>query len=181
MGALINVVKSIFGGIFGFITGLLPGKKDSTGTKAVKAAKPKKGKDGFYMVAADDQLEVLPAETVVAAVAAVAAAVESGVARPVVATSAAPLVKGGKKEKAKATPLAAKAEPKPAALPSTDELIAAALAAVAKPPAGSEAEVLQEVTMGFAERNMIPTLTTGRRRPGPSLSPFRAMLKEIRG
>ena len=172
MGALINVIKSIFGGIFGFITGLLPGKKDSKGTKAVKAAKPKKGKDGFYMVAADDQLEVLPT--------AVATIVESEVA-PVAATSAEPSVKGGKKEKAKATPLAAKAEPKPAALPSTDELIAAALAAVAKPPAGTEPEVLQEVTMGFAERNMIPTLTTGRRRPGPSLSPFKAMLKEIRG
>ena len=178
MGALINVIKSIFGGIFGFITGLLPGKKDSTGTKAVKAAKPKKGKDGFYMVAADDQLELLPAETVTAAVGTI---VESGVARPVAATSAAPSAKGGKKEKAKANPLAVKAEPKPTALPSTDELIAAALAAVAKPPAGTESEVLQEVTMGFAERNMIPTLTTGRRRPGPSLSPFKAMGKEIRG
>ena len=167
MGALINVFKSIFGGIFGFITGLLPGKKDSTGTKAVKAAKPKKGKDGFYMEATDAQLEVLPdavASTIVGA--------------DVVAVP----VKGGKKEKAKAAPLAAKAEPKPVALPSTDELIAAALAAVAKPPAGSpEADVLQEVTMGFAERNMIPTLTMGRRRPGPSLSPFKAMLKEIKG
>ena len=170
MGALINVIKSIFGGIFGFITGLLPGKKDSTGTKAVKAAKPKKGKDGFYMVAADDQLEALPAETVAAAVAAI---VETEVA--------APSAKGGKKEKAKAIPMVAKAAPMQAALPSTDELIAAALAAVAKPPAGTEPEVLQEVTMGFAERNMIPTLTTGRRRPGPSLSPFRAMGKEIRG
>ena len=173
MGALINVIKSIFGGIFGFITGLLPGKKDSTGTKAVKAAKPKKGKDGFYMVAADDQLESLPAETVTAAVAAVAAIVET--------EAAAPSAKGGKKEKAKAIPMVAKAAPMPAALPSTDELIAAALAAVAKPPAGTEPEVLQEVTMGFAERNMIPTLTMGRRRPGPSLSPFRAMGKEIRG
>ena len=171
MGALINVFKSIFGGIFGFITGLLPGKKDSTGTKAVKAAKPKKGKDGFYMEATDAQLEVLPD------------AVASAVASTIVETDVAAVpVKGGKKEKAKAAPLAAKAAPKPAALPSTDELIVAALAAVAKPPAGSpEAEVLQEVAMGFAERNMIPTLTMGRRRPGPSLSPFKAMLKEIKG
>ena len=172
MGALINVFKSIFGGILGFITGLFPGKKDSTGTKAVKAAKPKKGKDGFYMEATDAQLEMLP-DAVVSAVA--SKIVEADVA-------AAP-VKGGKKEKgAKATPLAAKAAPKPAALPSTDELIAAALAAVAKPPAGSpDAGILQEVTLGFAERNMIPTLTTSRRRPGPSLLPFKAMLKEIKG
>ncbi len=171
MGALINIFKSIFGGIFGFITGLLPGKKDSTGTKAVKAAKPKKGKDGFYMEATDAQLEVLPD------------AVPSAVASAIVeADVVAVPVKGGKKEKAKAAPLAAKAAPKPVALPSTDELIAAALAAVAKPPAGSpEADVLQEVTMGFAERNMIPTLTMGRRRPGPSLLPFKTMLKEIKG
>ena len=166
MGALINVIKSIFGGIFGFITGLLPGKKDSTGTKAVKAGKDK---DGFYMVATEAQLEVLPAANAV-----VATIVEADVA-------AAPM-KGGKKEKAKAAPLAAKAAPKPTALPSTDELIAAALAAVAKPPAGTpEAEVLQESTLGFAERNMIPTLTMSRRRPGPSLLPFKAMLKEIKG
>ena len=173
MGAVINIFKSIFGGIFGFITGLLPGKKASTGTKAVKAAKPKKGKDGFYMEATAAQLEALPDSVASTAVA------STIVKSDVPATS----VKGGKKEKgSKAAPLAAKAEPKPAALPSTDELIAAALAAVAKPPAGSpEAEVLQEVTMGFAERNMIPTLTTGRRRPGPSLSPFKAMLKEIKG
>ncbi len=168
MGALINIFKSIFGGIFGFITGLLSGKKDSTGTKAIKAAKPKKGKNGFYMEATAAQLEALP---------------DSVASTIVKADVPAASVKGGKKEKAsKAAPLAAKAEPKPAALPSTDELIAAALAAVAKPPAGTaEAETLQEVTMGFAERNMIPTLTTGRRRPGPSLLPFKAMLKEIKG
>ena len=168
MGALINVFKSIFGGIFGFITGLLPGKKDSTGTKAVKAAKPKKGKDGFYMEATEAQLEMLP---------------DAVVSKIVEADVVAAPVKGGKKEKgAKATPLAAKAAPKPAALPSTDELIAAALAAVAKPPAGSpDAGILQEVKLGFAERNMIPTLTTSRRRPGPSLLPFKAMLKEIKG
>ena len=168
MGALINVFKSIFGGIFGFITGLFPGKKDSTGTKAVKAAKPKKGKDGFYMEATEAQLEMLP---------------DAVASKIVEADVAAAPVKGGKKEKgAKATPLAAKAAPKPAALPSTDELIAAALAAVAKPPAGSPAAgILQEVTLGFAERNMIPTLTTSRRRPGPSLLPFKAMLKEIKG
>ena len=159
MGALINVIKSIFGGIFGFITGLLPGKKNSKGPKTVKAAKPKKGKNGFYMEAADDQLEVL------SATANTAAAETTVVAAIVEAEVAAPSAKGGKKEKAKATPLAAKTAPKPTALPSTDELIAAALAAVAKPPAGTEPEVLQEVTMGFAERNMIPTLTTGRRRP----------------
>ena len=168
MGALINIFKSIFGGILGFITGLLPGKKDSTGTKAIKAAKPKKGKNGFYMEATAAQLEALP---------------DSVASTIVEADVPAASVKGGKKEKAsKASPLAAKAEPKPAALPSTDELIAAALAAVAKPPAGTaKAEALQEVTMGFAERNMIPTLTTGRRRPGPSLLPFKAMLREIKG
>lgn len=167
MGALINIFKSIFGGIFGFITGLLPGQKASTGTKAVKAAKPKKGKDGFYMEATAAQLETLPDS------------VASTIAEADVPAAS---VKGGKKEKgSKAAPLAAKAEPKPAALPSTDELIAAALAAVAKPPGTAEAGMLQEATMGFAERNMIPTLTSGRRRPGPSLSPFKAMLKEIKG
>ncbi len=137
MGALVNVFKSIFGGILGFFGGLFggAGKKDA---------------DGFYMAATDDQLEDLPA---------------------------APASKGAKAVAMNAAP--AKAS-KPAANMSPEELIAAALASVAKAPEGTaEAVAAKATSLGFAERNMIPTLTSGRRLPGPSLSPFKAMAKQI--
>jgi hypothetical protein len=141
MGALVNVFKSIFGGILGFFGGLFGGKKDA---------------DGFYMAATDDQLEELPA----------APAASKGA--KAVAMNAAP---------ANAAP--AKVS-KPAAIMTPEELIAAALAAVAKAPEGTaEAVAAKAASLGFAEKNMIPTLTSGRRLPGPSLSPFKAMAKQI--
>ncbi len=137
MGALVNVFKSVFGGILGFFGGLFGGKKDA---------------DGFYMEATADQLEALPP----------AAKAEKGATA--VAMKAAP---------AKAA--------KPAANLSPEELIAAALASVAKAPEGTaEAVSAKAASLGFAEQNMIPTLTSGRRTPGPSLSSFKSMAKEIR-
>jgi hypothetical protein len=146
MGAVVNVFKSIFGGILGFFGGLFAGKK---------------GSDGFYMEATADQLEPLP---------------EASAAKT--ATKVTKEAKGTKAVAMNAAP--AKAS-KPAANLSPEELIVAALAAVAKPPEGSpEATIAKAVTLGFAEQNMIPTLTSGRRTPGPSLAGFKSMAKEIR-
>ena len=111
----------------------------------------KKGADGFYMAATDDQLEDLPAAPAAS--------------------------KGAKAVAMNAAPAQAS---KPAANMSPEELIAAALAAVAKAPEGTaEAVAAKAASLGFAEKNMIPTLTSGRRLPGPSLSPFKAMAKQI--
>jgi hypothetical protein len=160
MGALVNVFKSVFGGILGFFGGLFAKKESSPEVKSAKVSKPKKGKDGFYMEASADQLEALPTKVALAV------------------TDAPEAKKGGKK--GKGTPVAAM-KAAPAKVMSPEELINAALAAVAKAPEGSaEAVAAQAATLGFAEQNMIPTLTSGRRPPGPSLSAFKAMAKEIR-
>jgi hypothetical protein len=140
MGAVVNVFKSIFGGILGFFGGLFGGKK---------------GADGFYMEATSDQLEVLPDAP---------AAKKADKGTKAVAMNAAP---------AKAAKSSANMSP--------EDLIVAALAAVAKAPEGSpEATIVKTATLGFAEQNMIPTLTSGRRTPGPSLAGFKSMAKEIR-
>lgn len=158
MGALVNVFKSLFGGILGFLGGLLGGKKD----QAAPAKKAKRGKDGFFMEADAASMEELP----VAAPAAVAAAVE-----------AAPAVKGkGKKEKTavKAAPAKAPAAPR---VMTAEELIVAAV----QPKAAETVAAATGGTAGFATQYMVPTLTSGRRSPGPSLKGFKAMAKEIRG
>ncbi len=168
MGALINIFKRLFGGIFGFIGGLIGGKKAIEGAtvegnveaeksiKAPKAKKPRKGKDGFYAVADESMMEELPA------------------ANAIVSTTDA-VTTDAKGKKAKAVP--ANAVAKVAAPMSSEELIIAAL----KPnPAAVSAEA-QAPTAGFATQYLVPTLTSGRRSPGPSLKGFKAMAKEIRG
>ncbi len=171
MGALINIFKRLFGGIFGFIGGLIGGKKAIEGAtvegnveaeksiKAPKAKKPKKGKDGFYVVADESMMEELPA------------------ANAIVSTTDA-VTTDAKGKKVKAVPANAVVA-KVAAPMSSEELIIAAL----KPnqaPAVVGAEV-QAPTAGFATQYLVPTLTSGRRSPGPSLKGFKAMAKEIRG
>ncbi len=171
MGALVNIFKKLFGGILGFIGGLIGGKKKAIdgatlegnveaekSVKAPKAKKPKKGKDGFYAVADESMMEELPA------------------ANTIVSTTDA-VTTDAKGKKVKAVP--ANAVAKVAAPMSSEELIIAAL----KPnqaPAAVSAEA-QAPTAGFATQYLVPTLTSGRRSPGPSLKGFKAMAKEIRG
>lgn len=167
MGALINIFKRLFGGIFGFIGGLIGGKKAIEGAtvegnveaeKSIKAKKPKKGKDGFYAVADESMMEELPA------------------ANAIVSTTDA-VTTDAKGKKVKAVP--ANAVAKVAAPMSSEDLIIAALKPNQAPAAvGAEA---QAPTAGFATQYLVPTLTSGRRSPGPSLKGFKAMAKEIRG
>lgn len=155
MGALVNVFKSLLGGILGFFGGLIGGKKG------------KKGNDGFYMVADDASMEDLPAAAPV--VAAVSAA----------AVSVAPEAKAGKGKKdkaAKAAPMQAPA--KVARVMTPEELI---VAAVQAKPVDATATAAAGGTAGFATQYLVPTLTSGRRSPGPSLKMFKTMAKEIRG
>lgn len=195
MGALVNIFKRLFGGILGFIGGLVGGKKKNTidaapvavkaadpkavkekpakEVKAPKAKKLKRDKDGF-LVADASMMEELPA----------ANAVASTAANTIVATvTTAPTTDAkGKKVKAVATnAVAANAVAKAAAPMSSEELIIAALK-LNQPPvvANTEAQAPAQ-TAGFATQYLVPTLTSGRRSPGPSLKGFKAMAKEIRG
>ena len=173
MGALINIFKRLLGGIFGFIGGLVGGKKKAIdgatvegkvesekSVKAPKAKKPKKGKDGFYAVADESMMEELPATNAI------------------VSTTDA-VTTDAKGKKVKAVP--AKAVAKVAAPMSSEDLIIAALK-LNQAPAAVSAEVKAPApTAGFATQYLVPTLTSGRRSPGPSLKGFKAMAKEIRG
>jgi hypothetical protein len=159
MGALVNVFKSLFGGILGFLGGLLGGNK---------------GSGGFYMEADSSQMEELPAA---APVAAKAVKAEKGKKDAPVAAKPAKAEKG--KKAAPAAAMAVKAAPEKAAKVMTpEELIVAAVQGKA---AGAEGGSAAGTTAGFATQYMVPTLTSGRRTPGPSLKGFKAMAKEIRG
>ena len=172
MGALVNIFKNLFGGILGFIGGLIGGKKKAIdgatlegkveAEKSVKApkVKSKKGKDGFYAVADESTMEELPA------------------ANAIVSTTDA-VTTDAKGKKVKAVP--AKAVAKVTAPMSSEDLIIAALK-LNQAPAAVSAEVQAPApTAGFATQYLVPTLTSGRRSPGPSLKGFKAMAKEIRG
>ena len=84
-----------------------------------------------------------------------------------------------KGKKVKAVP--ANAVAKVAAPMSPEELIIAALKSNQAPAAVSAEAQAQAPTAGFATQYLVPTLTSGRRSPGPSLKGFKAMAKEIRG
>jgi hypothetical protein len=177
MGALVNIFKKLFGGILGFISGLLNGKKkaidgatvepklaadkaENPAKAAPKAKKGKKDKDGFYAVADESTMDELPA------------------ANAIVSTTDA-VTTDAKGKKVKAAP--AKAVAKVAAPMSSEDLIVAALK-LNQPPAAVGAESQAPTpTAGFATQYLVPTLTSGRRSPGPSLKGFKAMAKEIRG
>ncbi len=160
MGALVNVFKSLFGGILGFLGGLLGGNKDKAAAK-----KGKKGKDGFFMEADEASMEEIPAAAPV-----MAAAVEE----------AAPAVKAakGKKDKTAVKAAPAKAAAASPRMMTPEELI---VAAVQPKPVEAMASATAGGTAGFATQYMVPTLTSGRRSPGPSLKGFKTMAKEIRG
>ncbi len=175
MGALVNIFKRLFGGILGFIGGLLGGKKKAidgatveSNVAAVKSQKPakaqtakklKKDKDGFYALADESMIEELPAANTI---------VKATIAKA-----------DGKDKNVKAVP--AKAVAKADAPMSSEDLIIAALKLNQAPtPANTEASA-PVPTAGFATQYLVPTLTSGRRSPGPSLRGFKAMAKEIRG
>lgn len=145
MGALVNVFKSLFGGILSFFGGLVGGKK---------------GKDGFFMEADTASMEALPE---VVASEAVATATKSE--------------KGGKKGKEAAVKAAPAKAPAKTAVLTPEELIVAAV----QGKASTDTAAATTGTAGFATQYMVPTLTSGRRSPGPSLKAFKTMAKEIRG
>lgn len=149
MGALVNVFKSLFGGILSFFGGLVGGKK---------------GKDGFFMEADTASMEALPE---VVASEAVATATKSTTTKS---------EKGGKKGKETAVKAAPAKAPAKTAVLTPEELIVAAVQGKSSTDTAATTG-----TAGFATQYMVPTLTSGRRSPGPSLKAFKTMAKEIRG
>ncbi|MBD2436537.1 hypothetical protein H6G69_06925 [Nostoc sp. FACHB-110] len=156
---MIKLIKNLIGGILGFVTGLLPGKKKDGGyylqldesgevveptPKAVEAAQPAAATNGTKATAQ-------PAEETPAPVAQTEPQPEK---KPALATKAvkAKASKNGKVEPAE-----------PAKAP-------AAVAAVKKEPT--------ETT--FAPKYLIPTSTNGRRRPGANMSSFLDMASQVK-
>ncbi len=71
------------------------------------------------------------------------------------------------------------ASPEPAPKPAMAEKVAPVAAATA-PPSAPKAEVPRDGGLTFATDFLTTLGSTSRRRPGPSLSPFAAMAKEMK-
>jgi hypothetical protein len=164
MSGLINFIKSLFSGIFGFFGGLLGGKKKTealSGSEAKPAAK--KGNSGFYLElddskggAAAQASSPAPAQTV------------NG------ATAEAQPAKSSRKEK-----LAALAEGKqPAAAIPAPAKAPTAKPAAATAPAPKPATFEPETE--FATKYLVTNGNNSRRRPGANMSPYLDMARKIK-
>jgi hypothetical protein len=181
MGAIINIFSNIFKSIIGLITGLFGGKSSSG------AAKPVKGKDGFFLeapAAVANSVAGTAASNSVASnsvasnsvVATVAAATSTATTDP--ATTDKTAKKGAKGKAAVAAAAAAVAAAAPVMPKVMDpvDIINAALAQSSKVAAA------QSGTIGgltFAEMNAMPMATNDRRRPGANMTGFLTMAKNV--
>ncbi|MGQ9869216.1 hypothetical protein [Leptodesmis sp.] len=168
MSGLINFIKSLFSGIFGFFGGLLGVKKKTealSGSETKPAAK--KGNSGFYLELDESKAGAAQAGSPAPAQTANGATVE---AKPTEVQSAktsrkeklAALAEG--KQPAAATPAPAKA---PTAKP-------AAVAAPAPKPATFEPET------EFATKYLVTNGSNSRRRPGANMSTYLDMARKMK-
>lgn len=166
MSGLINFIKSLFSGIFGFFGGLLGGKKKSAAT-AGSEAKPtaKKGNSGFF-------LELDEAKDGAAAKASSPAVAQTTPAQTTNgATAETTPAKSSRKEK-----LAALAQGnQPAATSAPAKAPAATPAAPAPKPA-----VVFEPETAFATKYLVTNGNNSRRRPGANMSPYLDMARKIK-
>lgn len=163
MSGLINFIKSLFSGIFGFVGGLLGGKKKSEAI-AGSEAKPtrKKGNSGFF-------LELDEAKEGAAAQASSSAPAQTSNGATAEATPA----KSSRKEKLAALAQGnqpAAATPAPAKAPT-----ATPVATPAPKPAVFEPET------EFATKYLVANGNNSRRRPGANMSPYLDMARQIKG
>jgi hypothetical protein len=172
MSGLINVIKNIFSGIFGFIGGLFGGKKAIEGN----APKSKKGNGGYFLEFDDSKSPSAPspapttstpeAEPMTVATETIAEATNNSDAQPAKSTrkeKLAALAAGDKP--ATATPAAATAEAPPEA-PATST----PTPAVTKAPVSETA---------FATKYLVPTNNGARRRPGANMSSYLDMARKM--
>lgn len=166
MSGLINFIKSLFSGIFGFFGGLLPGKK-KTEALAGSEAKPagKKGNSGFYL-----ELDDSKGGAAAQAASPDPAQTTNGATAEAKPTEAKP-AKSSRKEK-----LAALAEGKQPAATSAPAKAPTAKPAVAPTPKPAVFEPETE----FATKYLVTNGNNSRRRPGANMSPYLDMARKIK-
>ncbi len=167
MSGLINFIKSLFSGIFGFFGGLLGGKKktEAAGSEAKSAGK--KGNSGFYL-----ELDESKAGAAAQASSPAPAQTTNGAAAE--AQTEAQPAKSSRKEK-----LAALAEGKqPAAATPAPAKATTAQPAVATAPAPKPATFAPETE--FATKYLVTNGNNSRRRPGANMSPYLDMARKIK-
>lgn len=171
---MFDFIKKFFGGITAFFGGLLGGKKSQN--NAIEASQPKAKKSKGYFLELDETgntkspTEAKKPET---------PKTEPAKAEPAKAESA----KAETQEPAKQT-VAVKDEPTPSK-PTKDVPVEngkVRVEAQPNPPAAAasngKVESLNETT--FAPKYLIPTASSGRRRPGPSMDTFRDMARQVK-
>ncbi|NJR51312.1 MAG: hypothetical protein HC780_18780 [Leptolyngbyaceae cyanobacterium CSU_1_3] len=151
MSGLINLIKSIFGGIFSFIGGLFGGKKAAI--ESANGDAPKTRKSTGYFLELDDTAQPAKPKTSVAVA-------EKPVAADAPETS--------KKSAKKAELLAANGS-KPA---ETAPLPVASVAVAIAPK--------EPQTVEFATKYLIPSGNGGRRRPGANMNSYLDMARDMK-
>lgn len=159
MSGLINFIKSLFSGIFGFVGGLLGSKKGSD-SAAITPAKSKKKSNGFYLELDD-------------ATSNGSSAAPSQPAAPAAAPATAEKTEKKSSKRAEQLAAAAKAENggvKPAAPAKSPEPVTVA-----------KALNLPEPTVtNFATDYLLTNGNNGRRRPGANMSSYLDMARQVK-
>lgn len=166
MSGLINVIKSLLGGIFGFIGGLFGGKKTIEGS----APKAKKG-NGYFLELDEAKIDPVAATTTseVSATEQPMTVSQAAIAAPAT-PGAAPAKTSTRKEKLAALAAANTSAP-------TTEAAPAAPAPAAATPAPVAAAPIAEVN--FATKYLIPANNGTRRRPGANMSSYLDMARKM--
>jgi len=175
MSGLINLIKSLFSGIFGFIGGLFGGKK------AIAGSTPKAKKSNGYFLELDEAKETTvvkaaPADESAEAVTLPNAAQPMTVAKEVVEEAVSQTNGKSTKSSSRKEKLAAlAADQNPAA--GNGKTAAATPEAPKQPtPAVTKAPVSETA---FATKYLIPTNTGTRRRPGANMASYLDMARKI--
>lgn len=168
---MFDFIKKFFGGITAFFSGLLGGKKSQN--NAIEASTPKAKKSKGYFLELDDTGNIKsPTE---------AKKPEPTKTEPAKAEPAkAEPVKAETQEPAKQA-VAVKDDSKPTKdVPVENGKVR--VEAQPNPPAAAanngKVESLNEMT--FAPKYLMPTASSGRRRPGPSMDTFRDMARQVK-
>lgn len=160
MSGLINFIKSLFSGIFGFVGGLLGSKKGADSAAAIAPEKSKKKSNGFYLElddAASNGSSAAPSQS----------------AAPAAATATAE--KSEKKSSKRAEQLAA------AAKAENGGVKPAAPAKAPEPATVAKALNLPEPTVtNFATDYLLTNGNNGRRRPGANMASYLDMARQVK-
>lgn len=161
MSGLINLIKSLFSGIFGFLGGLLGSKKKGADSDTASGQpKPQKSSNGFYVELED-------------AKGANSSSAPSQSAEPTAAS--APAAKGEKKSSKRAEKLAAAKAEAGTNNNSAEPAKAPQPAAVTK-----VLNLPQPTVTNFSTDYLLPASTNGRRRPGANMASYLDMARNVK-